>query len=93
MDHVTVFNRQFHDHLAAHGEGLHSIVFGVKNVETHRERIMTLGVGASDIMKDDPSTPWAGKVKLKEFIVGQNGMATPLVFGEIECGEGVIAVQ
>jgi 4-hydroxyphenylpyruvate dioxygenase-like putative hemolysin len=93
MEQVTEFNRQFHDHLARHGEGIQSIVFGVTNIARHRERIVKLGLGASDLLGDDPNSPWAAKLDLKEFIVGQKVMATQLVFGEIEYSEGVVTVE
>ena len=90
---VTEFNQQFHDHLAQHGEGVQSSGFGVRNIEQHRERILAAGFGASEIFGDDPRSPWAGKIELKEFIASRKAMGTQLVFGEIEYREGVIAIE
>lgn len=93
MARVTDFNRSFHDYLAQHGEGLQTIVFGVRNIEKHRERMLALGYEASDIFGENPQAPWAGKMQLKEFIVDRQVMATQLVFGEIAYREGVIEID
>lgn len=89
----TSFNERMHEWMDKNGEGVFTVVFGVRNIEAHRERVKALGFSATDIWNEDPTSPWAGKLKLKEFLVEDTMVNAPIVFSEIDYRDDVVIVD
>lgn len=88
----TDFNSALHDHLAAHGEGLYAVVFGVGNLEKHERRLEELGFQLGPRTSDTPDSPFRHKRVLRERIVGpfMNGL---FVLGDIDYPENVVRFE
>lgn len=91
LEGVTPFNKTLHDRLETHGEGMLSIVFGVKDLEATRERLEKAGFSPGELWGEHPQAPWRGKVSVKERDAGFH-LNTWVVFGEIDYADGVVAI-
>ena len=87
----TDFNQTLHDHLARHGEGMMSIVFGVRDLEATRLRLEQGGFAPGPLWGNAPGSPWVNKVNIKEREAGIH-MNTWMIFGEIDYAEGVVGI-
>jgi hypothetical protein len=86
---TTAVNQMLHDHLAAHGEGMFAIVFGVNDIAVARDRARALGRTTVD-MSEGEDSPWADKHdSIIECLAG-SFLNTRIIFGEIEYPKGVI---
>lgn len=88
----TDFNRHLHDHLDAHGEGLMSIVWGVRDIEQTKQRLEADGFDVGELWGNDPQSPWREKVSIKERDLGTH-MNTRIILGEIDYAEGVLTID
>ena len=68
MDEKTDFNQGLHDWLDARGEGMLGIVFGVENLEKHKEKLEAKGMQIGPLMDDLPTSPWHHRLVLRERI-------------------------
>ena len=85
----TEFNQALRDWLETHGEGVMSVVFGVRDLEAHEKRLRQLGVGLGPLLDDHPDSPWHHKLDLRERIAGEV-LNTSFVLGDIDYADGVI---
>lgn len=92
LPEVTSFNKTLHDRLASHGEGLISIVFGVRNLEETRKRLIDSGFQPGELWGNDPTSPWRDKVSIKEREIGMH-FNTWMIFGEIDYEPGVVTID
>ena len=66
MDEVNDFNKALHDRLESHGEGLLAAVFGVEDLEKHKEKLEAKGMFVGPLMEDLPTAPWIERIILRE---------------------------
>lgn len=85
----TDFNRGLTDYLAARGEGLMGVVFGVDNLENHKARLEALGREVGPEMDDLPTSPWHHKLNLRERMGGLV-MNSTFILGDIDYADDVI---
>jgi hypothetical protein len=60
------FNQGLHDRLETHGEGLLGVVFGVENLDKHKEKLAAKGMFVGPLMGDSADAPWLDKLILRE---------------------------
>ena len=89
MQQRTQFNQWLWAELEAKGEGVTSVVFGVKDLDWHKARLEKLGFDVGPLMDDHPASPWHDKLVLWERVAGQ-AINTNIVLGDIDYVEGVI---
>jgi hypothetical protein len=65
------FNQALHDRLESHGEGLLAAVFGVENLEKHKEKLEAKGMFVGPLMEDTPDAPWIERIILRERFAPQ----------------------
>jgi hypothetical protein len=85
----TEFNQWLRDWLETRGEGVMSVVFGVRDLDRHKARLEQLGFEVGPLMDDHPDSPWHDKLTLWERLAGQ-AMNTNFVLGDIDYADGVI---
>lgn len=85
----TAFNQWLRDWLEARGEGVISVVFGVRDLERHKARLEALGFEVGPLMDDHPDSPWRDKLTLWERQAGVV-MNTNFTLGDIDYADGVI---
>jgi len=85
----TEFNQWRRDWLETRGEGVMSVVFGVKDLEQHKARLEALGFEVGPLMDDHPDSPWHDKLTLWERQAGVV-MNTAFVLGDIDYADGVV---
>jgi len=88
----TEFNAMLYDHLEKHGEGIFSVVFGVKSIDEEGKRLEGLGYAVGPQLDDAPDTPWHDKLVMRERMVGPF-MDGHFVLGQIDYADGVIGVE
>lgn len=88
----TEFNAMLHDWLETRGEGINSVVFGVRDLEAHKARLEKLGYTPGPLMDDHPDSPWHHKIKLHER-VADDFLGSFFIFGDIDYADGVIPFQ
>ena len=89
MDQRTEFNSWLWSELERKGEGVSSVVFGVRNLDAHKARLADLGFEVGPLMDDHPDSPWHDKLVLRECIAGE-AMNTAIVLGDIDYADGLI---
>lgn len=89
MSERTPFNEMLHDRLDARGEGLLGIVFGVENLEKHREMLEAKGMQVGPLMDDLPSSPWHHRLIMRERIA-PDAINSQIVIGQIDYQDDVI---
>ena len=58
----TEFNQMLRDWLETRGEGVMSVVFGVRDLDRHKARLEALGFEVGPLMDDHPDSPWHNKL-------------------------------
>ena len=89
MEVRTEFNTFLWNDLETKGEGVTSVVFGVKDLDWHKARLEKLGFEVGPLMDDHPDSPWHDKLVLWERIAGQ-AINTNIVLGDIDYQDGLI---
>lgn len=84
-------NRSFHERLAAGGEGLMGVVFGVRSLDGHKARLEGMGYAIGDLI-DQSHAPWRDKVVLRQRMVPSliNSM---MVLGENDYADDMLQVE
>jgi len=85
----TDFNSWLWSELEAKGEGVTSVVFGVKDLDAHKARLAKLGFEVGPLMDDHPDSPWHNKLVLWERMAGE-AMNTNIILGDIDYADDVI---
>jgi hypothetical protein len=89
MEERTEFNTWLWSELETKGEGVTSVVFGVRDLDWHNQRLAKMGIEAGTLMDDHPSSPWHDKLVLWERVAGQ-AINTNIVLGDIDYQDGLI---
>ena len=89
MDKKTEFNQAMHDRLESQGEGILGVVFGVENLEKHKDKLEAKGMFVGPLMDDLPSSPWHHRLVLRER-AGPEVINSWMVFGQIDYQDDVI---
>jgi len=89
MEERTDFNQWLWSELEAKGEGVTSVVFGVKDLDAHKARLEKLGFEVGPLMDDHPDSPWHDKLVLWERLAGE-AMNTNIIMGDIDYADDVI---
>ncbi len=89
MEEVNDFNRALHDRLESHGEGLLAAVFGVANLEKHKEKLEAKGMEIGPLMEDLPDAPWIERIILRERFAPEVA-GSWMVLSEIDYQDDVI---
>lgn len=89
MEARTDFNAWLWSELETKGEGVTSVVFGVKDLEAHKARLESLGCNVGPLMDDHPESPWHDQLVLWERMAGE-AMNTNIILGDIDYADGVI---
>jgi hypothetical protein len=89
MDERTPFNEALHDRLEKQGEGLLGVVFGVENLEKHKEKLEAKGFEVGPLMDDLPSSPWHHRLVLRERFAPEV-MNSWMILGQIDYQDDVI---
>lgn len=89
MAEQTDFNAWLWSELERKGEGVSSVVFGVRDLDAHKARLERLGFAVGPLMDDHPESPWHAKLVLWERMAGE-AINTNIILGDIDYAEGVI---
>lgn len=89
MDGRTDFNAALHDRLEKRGEGLLGIVFGVQDLEKHKEKLEAKGLQVGPLMDDLPNSPWHERLVLRERAAPEV-LNSWIVLGQIDYQDDVI---
>ena len=89
MAEPTEFNQWLRQWLETRGEGVMSVVFGVRDLDKHKARLEALGVPVGPLMDDHPDSPWHDQLVLWERQAGEV-MNTAFVLGDIDYADDVI---
>ncbi len=89
MEERTDFNQWLWSELERKGEGVTSVVFGVKDLDAHKARLEAMGFPVGPLMDDHPDSPWHDRLVLWERVAGE-AMNTNIVLGDIDYADGVI---
>ncbi|MGE4339405.1 MAG: hypothetical protein AB7E55_26060 [Pigmentiphaga sp.] len=89
MEARTDFNQWLWSELEKKGEGVTSVVFGVRDLDAHKARLEALGIPVGPLMDDHPDSPWHDKLVLWERTAGEV-MNTNFILGDIDYADGVI---
>ena len=85
----TDFNSWLWSELERKGEGVTSVVFGVKDLDAHKARLAKLGFEVGPLMDDHPDSPWHDKLVLWERMAGE-AIGTNIILGDIDYADDVI---
>ena len=85
----TAFNQALHDRLERHGEGPLGIVFGVENLEKHRQTLEAKGLPVGPLMDDLPTSPWHHRIVLRERAAPE-AINSWIILGQIDYQDDVI---
>jgi hypothetical protein len=85
----TEFNQMLRDCLETRGEGVMSVVFGVRDLDRHKARLEALGIEVGPLMDDHPDSPWHNQLTLWERMAG-TVMNSCFILGDIDYGDNVI---
>ncbi len=83
-DEKTEFNQGMHDWLATRGEGLLGVVYGVEDLEKHKDKLEARGIPIGPVMDDLPTSPWHDRLVLRERAVMQLVCGGQFVLGQID---------
>jgi hypothetical protein len=89
MAEPTEFNKILYDWLATRGEGVMSVVFGVRGLDQHKARLEGQGFEVGPLMDDHPDSPWRQKLVLWERMAGVV-MNSCFILGDIDYADDVI---
>jgi hypothetical protein len=89
MAEPTEFNKILYDWLATRGEGVMSVVFGVRGLDQHKARLESQGFEVGPLMDDHPDSPWRQKLVLWERMAGVV-MNSCFILGDIDYADDVI---
>jgi hypothetical protein len=89
LSEPTDFNQTLRDWLDTRGEGVMSVVFGVRDLDRHKARLEALGFEAGPLMDDHPDSPWHNKLVLWERVAG-SVMNSCFILGDIDYADNVI---
>lgn len=89
MEERTDFNTWLWSELEAKGEGVTSVVFGVRNLDAHKARLEKMGIPVGPLLDDHPDSPWHDKLVLFERQAGEV-MNTNFILGDIDYADGLI---
>lgn len=89
MEERTEFNQWLWSELEKKGEGVTSVVFGVKDLDAHKARLEAMGIPVGPLMDDHPDSPWHDQLVLWERSAGEV-MNTNIIFGDIDYADDVI---
>jgi len=92
MEEKTAFNEWLWSELEHKGEGVSSVIFGVRDLEAHRERLEKLGFEVGPLLDDHPDSPWHHKLELYERVVGE-AINTNIILGDINYQDDVIPFE
>ena len=92
MEEPTEFNQMLKHWLDTRGEGVMSIVYGVRDLEKHKERLEALGYSAGPVMDDHPDSPWHNKLVLHERMAGEF-LGSMFIMGDIDYNNGLIPFE
>lgn len=85
----TPFNEALHDRLAKQGEGVLGIVFGVEDLEKHKEMLEAKGMEVGPLMDDLPTSPWHHRLVLRERTAPE-AINSWMVLGQIDYQDDVV---
>lgn len=85
----TEFNQMLRDWLETRGEGVMSVVFGVRDLDRHKARLEALGFEVGPLMDDHPDSPWHHQLTLWERMAG-TVMNSCFILGDIDYADNVI---
>ncbi len=86
----TEFNTWLWAELETKGEGVTSVVFGVKDLDWHKQRLEKMGIPVGPLMDDHETSPWHDQLVLWERVVGEQVINTNIVLGDIDYSDEVI---
>jgi len=89
LETPTEFNQMLRDWLDTRGEGVMSVVFGVKDLDKHKARLEALGFEVGPVMDDHPDSPWHDRIVLWERMGGVV-MNTGFILGDIDYSDDMI---
>jgi hypothetical protein len=89
MERRTDFNQWLWSELEKKGEGVTSVVFGVRDLDAHKSRLEALGIPVGPLMDDHPDSPWHDKLVLWERMAGEV-MNTNFILGDIDYADDII---
>jgi len=82
-------NQALYDRLESHGEGLLAAVFGVEDLEKHKEKLEAKGMEIGPLMQDLPTAPWIERILLRERFA-PNVIDSWMVLSQIDYQDNVI---
>ena len=88
-DERSAFNDWLWSELEIKGEGVNSVVFGVKDLDWHKARLERLGFDVGPLMDDHPDSPWHDQLVLWERVAGQ-AINTNIILGDIDYRDGLV---
>lgn len=88
----TPFNEALYARLESHGEGLLGVVFGVENLEKHKEKLEAKGLQVGPLMDDLPTSPWHHKIMLRERAAPEV-INSWIILGQIDYQDDVIRFE
>ena len=89
LEEPTEFNQILRDWLNTRGEGVMSVVFGVKDLDRHKARLEAQGVEVGPLMDDHPDSPWHDRIVLWERMAGMV-MNSCFILGDIDYADDMI---
>lgn len=92
MEGSTDFNQLLYGWLEERGEGLMGVVFGIRDLEQHRQRLEAQGFEVGPVMDDHADSPWHHKIRLFERLGGVV-MNSTFILGDIDYSEGMIRFE
>jgi glyoxalase/bleomycin resistance protein/dioxygenase superfamily protein len=85
----TTFNQALRDWLEKRGEGVMSVVFGVRDLNAHAQRLRSLGIEVGPELDDHPASPWHDQFVLRERVTAEV-MNSQFVLGDIHYADELI---
>ena len=89
MEERTDFNEWLWSELETKGEGVSSVIFGIKDLEAHRARLEKMGFEVGPLLDDHPDSPWHHRLVLHERLAGE-AINTNIILGDIDYQDDVI---
>jgi len=80
-------SKPLRDHLAARGEGLLGLVFGVADIDDARRHAQALGYEPSGLIENSGDEPYAQETEVMKEIMLGNVLNSLFVFGEIKLSD------
>lgn len=89
MEERTDFNGWLWSELETKGEGVSSVIFGVRDLEAHKARLEKMGLEVGPLLDDHPDSPWHDRLVLHERLAGQ-AINSNIILGDIDYQDDVI---